>query len=497
MGLARPSRWLFRIGFAVLLLAIAAVAVARQTATTTYDHLPDGFRDVVLLRGMTLPVTFEIAADGRVFVGEQGGRIIVFDDLRDRTPTVFADLSTKVHSWSERGLLDIALDPRSPEEPSLYALYTYNARIGGKAPLWGKGGGRPDPCPGPEQGTLHGCVASGRLSRLTAGEGGRVSERVLIEDWCIQYNTHAIGSLVFGPDGALYVSAGDGADWRQADYGQLGNPPNPCGDPPAPLGRRAGPETAEGGSLRAQSPLRPAGQPVTLDGTVIRVDPETGGAMADNPHDAPTGSNLRRIVAFGFKNPFRMTLDPEKTALWIGDVGHDSWEEIDRLPLLAPTALNFGWPCYEGAARQNNYNRPGAFGHVGFQIARTGRCRSLYDLGLGAVERPYWAYRHHAPIVAGDGCPTQGGAISGLAFYNGERYPRWYRGALFFSDFPRGCIWVLPSGDDGLPDPTLRKRFVWRAGTPVELTSGPDGDLLYLDFVAGELHRIVYRPEDS
>ncbi|MCZ7590364.1 MAG: PQQ-dependent sugar dehydrogenase [Gaiella sp.] len=490
----KSSRGLFRIGLAALALAIAGAIFAWKTARASYDHLPTGFRDVVVLSGMSLPVSFEIAADGRVFVAEQRGRILVFDDLRDSTPTVFADLSTRVHSWSERGLLDIALDPRSPDEPAVYALYTHDARIGGTAPLWGKPGDQSDTCPGPEQGTLYGCVASGRLSRLTTGPDGAVSENVLIEDWCIQFNTHTIGSLVFAPDGALYVSAGDGADWRQTDYGQLGRPPNPCGDPPLPPGRAASPDVAEGGSLRAQSVLRSAGQPVTLDGTVIRIDPDTGAALPDNPYASDPDPNRRRVVAFGFKNPFRMTLDPSGRALWIGDVGHDTWEEINRLPLALPEALNFGWPCYEGRRRQNNYNRPGAFGHVGFQIATTGRCRSLYDQGDEAVEPPYWAYRHYFAVVPGDGCARTGGAISGLTFYEGTQYPSEYHGALFFSDFTAQCIWVLPAGEDGLPDPTSRRRFVWQAGTPVELRSGSDGDLLYLDFVTGELHQIVYRP---
>ncbi len=319
------------------------------------------------------------------------------------------------------------------------------------------------------------------------------SERVLIEDWCIQFNTHTVGSLVFGPDGALYAAAGDGADWRRTDYGQFGDPVNPCDDPPAGIGRAAPPDVAEGGSLRALSPLREAGSPITLDGTVIRIDPETGAALPDNPWAASDDPNLRRIIAFGLKNPFRVTLDTQQSALWIGDVGHSTWEEINRLPLPVRTPVNFGWPCYEGAPRQDNYNRVNELNPDGFQIATTGRCRALYDDGDDAVEPPFFAYRHYQSVTPADGCPFDGSAISGLAFYGGDRYPAEYRGALFFSDFGRGCIWMLPEGDDGLPDPTAKKRFRWNARTPVELTSGPDGDLFYLDYVGGELHRIVYR----
>ena len=61
----------------------------------------------------------------------------------------------------------------------------------------------------------------------------RRPEQVLVEDWCQQYPSHSIGTVAFGADGALYASGGDGASFTFADYGQDGNPLNPCGDPPS------------------------------------------------------------------------------------------------------------------------------------------------------------------------------------------------------------------------------------------------------------------------
>ena len=82
-------------------------------------------------------------------------------------------------------------------------------------------------------------MVSGRLSRLQAsGNAMTGPEQVLIEDWCQQYPSHAGGGLEFGADGALYVSGGDGASFNFADYGQDGNPVNPCGDPPGGVGAR-------------------------------------------------------------------------------------------------------------------------------------------------------------------------------------------------------------------------------------------------------------------
>ena len=103
------------------------------------------------------------------------------------------------------------------------------------------------------------------------------SEQVLVEDWCQQYPSHSVGSVEFGRDGALYASGGDGASFNFADWGQDGSPLNPCGDPPGGVGATLTPPTAEGGALRSQD-LRTSGDPVGLDGTVIRVDPATGAA---------------------------------------------------------------------------------------------------------------------------------------------------------------------------------------------------------------------------
>src|SRR5439155_16304097 len=104
------------------------------------------------------------------------------------------------------------------------------------------------------------------------------------------------------------------------DWGQAGNPPNPCGDPPGGVGVALSPPTAEGGALRSQD-LQTSGDPVTLDGSVIRVDPSTGAALPDNPLASSSDPNARRIIAYGFRNPFRWTFRPGTNELWIGDVG--------------------------------------------------------------------------------------------------------------------------------------------------------------------------------
>ncbi|MEO5864995.1 MAG: PKD domain-containing protein [Nitrospiraceae bacterium] len=323
---------------------------------------------------------------------------------------------------------------------------------------------------------------SGRLSRLEAASGSNVStgtESVLVEGWGQQYPVHSMDTVMFGPDGALYASAGDGASFTFADYGQDRSPLNPLGDPPVGIGGVQTPPTAEGGRTRSQS-LRRVSGPAVLNGTLIRVDPFTGSGLANNPLSASADPNARRIVAYGLRNPFRFTFRPGTNEVWIGDVGDVSWEEIDRIPNpLASTVGIFGWPCYEGASQH------GSFKALGLNI-----CNTLYT--SGSAIPPYFAYRHSQKVVAGETCPIGSSAISGIAFYRGGAYPATYQGALFFSDSSRKCIWSMLAGANGLPDPATRATFVAGAGLPVDLQIGPGGDLFYVDFGGGTIRRIQH-----
>ena len=211
----------------------------------------------------------------------------------------------------DRGLLGLALHPNFPTTPYVYVLYTHDAAIGGTAPRWGTPGVLSDPCPNPPGANGDGCVVSGRLSRLQAsGNTMTGQEQVLIEDWCQQYPSLSVGGLAFGADGALYASAGTGSSFTFNDWGQDGDPVNPCGDPPGGVGAVLSPPTAEGGSLRGQD-TRTGGDPVTLDGTVIRVDPNTGSGLPENPLAASGDANARRIVAYGLRNPSDWPFAPE------------------------------------------------------------------------------------------------------------------------------------------------------------------------------------------
>jgi glucose/arabinose dehydrogenase len=451
--------------------------------------LPPGFQESVVFSGLDHPTALRFSPDGRIFVAEKSGRIQVFDSLTDTTPTLFADLSTNVYNFWDRGLLGMALHPNFPIQPYVYVLYTYDHELGSStpAPRWGTPGVLSDPCPTPPGPTADGCVVSGRLSRLQVSGNLMVgSEQVLIEDWCQQYPSHSIGSLAFGADGALYVSGGDGASFNFVDYGQDGNPLNPCGDPPGGPGSVLSPPTAEGGALRSQD-LRTSGDPVSLDGAILRVDPATGAGLPDNPLATSTDANARRIIAYGLRNPFRINVRPGTNEVWAGDVGWNDWEEINRLVDPRGPVENFGWPCYEGQPRQSGYDG-----------ANLNVCENLYGQG-GAVTGPHFAYHHNNRVVAGETCPTGSSSLAGIAFsfYQDGPYPASYDGALFFADYSRDCIWAMRKDANGIPAPGLLETFVAPAANPVDVQVSPAGELFYADFDGGTIRRIRFTAQNQ
>ena len=467
----------------VVCCLLGSLAIVSTTAEEA-SALPAGFVEVTAFSGLTQPTAVRFSGDGRIFVAEKSGLIKVFDSLSDTSPSIFADLRTNVYNFWDRGLLGLALHPNFPTTPSVYVLYTYDAPIGGTAPRWGTAGATSDPCPTPPGATDDGCVVSGRLSRLQAsGNVMTGAEQVLINDWCQQYPSHSIGALSFGADGMLYASGGDGASFTFIDYGQDGTPVNPCGDPPGGVGASLTPPTAEGGSLRSQD-LRTSGDPLTLDGTIIRIDPNTGEGVTGNPLFASSDANARRVVAQGLRNPFRFTHRPGTNEVWIGDVGAGTHEEINRLVSPADGSVdNFGWPCYEGPDRES-----------GFDSTNLAVCENLYAAGSNAVVQPVFSYRHDSVVVPGDSCRTGSSSIAGLSyeFYEGGPYPPEFDGALFFADYSRDCIWVMLKGTNGLPDASTRRNFVTPAANPVDLVMSPQGELFYPDFDGGTIRRIRY-----
>ena len=166
----------------------------------------------------------EFAADGRVFVAEKSGIIKVFDSLTDTTPTASP---TSERTSTTTGIAACSGWRSAPiipgRIPRVYVLYTYDHILGDRrrrpmGPRWNGDG-----CPTPPGDHSDGCVVrggsrvAGQRERLDRGRAGPRSRTGASSS-----PSHSIGSLAFGPDGALYVSGGDGASFNGVDYGQGG-----------------------------------------------------------------------------------------------------------------------------------------------------------------------------------------------------------------------------------------------------------------------------------
>ncbi|MGN6256896.1 MAG: PQQ-dependent sugar dehydrogenase [Solirubrobacterales bacterium] len=462
--------------------------------------------------GLQKPTTLDFAPDGKMFVAERNGRVLEFDSIEDETPTLVLSILDKVMAKGDRGILGMKLDPEYPAKPYLYLSYTYDAPIGGDSANsththYADGS---DDCD--QSNNSVDCMVSGRLTRVkidpatSVAVGGPVdptSEEVLVNSWCQQVTSHSMGDIEFDGEGALLVTGGDGASWGTPDYGQLGNP---CGDPPN-----------EGGSLRAQDVRTPetATDQTNYNGAIIRVNRETGEAMPNNPFSLSPVFNskgeedvrARRILAYGMRNPYRFTIQPHTGEVYIGDVGQELWEEIDRVPSPpgpGQAALDFGWPCYEGGPN-GNLQQP-----VWATLEKP-LCTSLYA-APSQVTAPVFAYPHpdtpgyedgHA--FPGDACdPSPGSALAGLAFYDPTgvpaqgAFPAEYDGTLFIADAARGCIWTMREGADGAPDPaTMADFLVKESGDPtfgpVDIVEGPDGSLYVPNFYGDSIVQIRFQ----
>jgi glucose/arabinose dehydrogenase len=234
------------------------------------------------------PVLITHAGDDRLFVLEQEGRIRVFANRGDvESAGVFLDLRSTVRTrHNEEGLLGLAFDPGYADNRHFYVYYSASE---------------------PRRGVLARFTADADDPDLA----DRDSERVVLEVGQ-PYGNHNGGALVFGPDGYLYLSLGDGG---------LANDPH-----------RHGQDLS------------------TLLGAILRID--VHGRDDSRPYAVPEDNPfvdrqdaLGEIWAYGFRNVWRMSFDRATGELWAGDVGQNDWEEID----LVVKGGNYGWNIREGA----------------------------------------------------------------------------------------------------------------------------------------------------
>jgi hypothetical protein len=150
--------------------------------------------------------------------------------------------------------------------------------------------------------------------------------------------------------------------------------------------------------------------------------------------------------------------------VWVGDVGWNDFEEINRISNPTDSAVEtFGWPCYEGNARQGGYDS-----------ANLNICENLYTQS-SAHSPPHFTYNHSATVVSGETCATGSSSLAGLAFYKTGPYPDSYDDALFFADYSRDCIWVMKKGSQRAARSGHPRNVRGAGGKPGGSSDRPEG----------------------
>jgi glucose/arabinose dehydrogenase len=391
----RVAAELLTIG-CLLSLALPAQTTATQQTPAADDapagSLADGQLDLALVTtGLAAPTAVTNAGDGsgRLFVLERAGaiRVVVGGKLQ---AAPFMDITDRVLSGSERGLLGIAFHPDFAANRFFYVFYTRQT-----------------------DGALI-------VSRFTA-DPDLAAASPTTEQFVLRIDhpapTHNSGQLAFRSDGYLYVSIGDGG-WQ--------------GDP----------------FDSSQSRF-------TLLGKILRIDVDGTGAGPFGTYAVPATnpfvgiSGLDEIWDYGIRNAWRFSFDDLTGDLWIGDVGQNDWEEIDREALAEAGGLNYGWNVMEGT-----------------------HCYAAVSCNQTGKVQPIAEYSHDL------GCAVTGGAV-----YRGSTQPDLF-GLYVLADYCSGRVWTIPAGGTAMTERLLTTASISSFG---EDESGE----LYATDLGGALYRVV------
>lgn len=361
---------------AVPLYAMLALAVPFD-ASAAGEPLPAvDLRVAYPLVKLNRPLAFEAAPDGskRLFVAEQGGKIHILPQDRSRVLTkVFLDISDRrPHVQNEEGLLAFAFHPQFKTNGRFYLYYSQHA---------------------PQRVVL----SEMRVSASDPDKADPSTERILMEIDQPYWN-HNGGPLVFGPDGCLYLSPGDGGSRDDPhNVGQSGH-------------------HLLGKVLRIDVNSRTGKLPygIPRDNPFVAKDKE--GNLKPDPFDTKPEGVRPEIWAYGIRNIWRMSFDRETGELWAGDVGQDKWEEVH----IIEKGGNYGWSAREG-----------------FHPFKEQRVR-------GKLIDPIIEYPHKQDLEPESTFPGHGIGVSitGGYVYRGKQIPA-LRGVYVYGDFQMGTIWGL------------------------------------------------------
>ncbi|MDA0162697.1 PQQ-dependent sugar dehydrogenase [Solirubrobacter ginsenosidimutans] len=276
----------------------------------------------------------------RLFVVEQGGKVRVIKNGKT-LDTPFLDVSDKIVSGSEQGLLSIAFAPDYAASGLFYVFYTDTD--------------------GNET------VVEYQRSSDDVADAGSARKLFTVQD---PEPNHNGGLLLFGPDKHLYIGIGDGGGAGD-QHGPRGNAQN--------LG--------------------------TLLGKILRIDPKASGGKpyavpSDNPFVNRSGAKPE-IYSYGLRNPWRFSFDRSTGDLAIGDVGQNEVEEIDFVRKGKGRGANFGWRPFEGNDRfAPGESAPGAIKPVITERHEDGNCSITGGIIIRDPALSSWRGRY----VFGDYC---------------------------------------------------------------------------------------------
>ena len=315
------------------------------TVSTSFAQTPPtGFASTTVSGGWTQAVGLAFSDDGTdMFVWERAGKVWV---VRNNQKQLMLDISEEVLGFYDHGMLGFALHPQFNQNGYFYLFYLVDRHH-----LINYG----TPAYNPTTNEYNN-ASIGRLTRYTAVKTqsgytvNPASRKILIgatksTGIPSTNDSHVIGSILFGTDGTLLVGTGDGA----GPYYDLGNGWN-NGYYSQALADGIITPAENIGTFRSQLLESHSGK-------LLRIDPETGEGIPSNPFYDPArpSAAISRVYALGIRQPFKMTLkqgtgshnpaDGNPGTIYMGDVGYDTWEEIN---VIDRPGLNLGWPVFEG-----------------------------------------------------------------------------------------------------------------------------------------------------
>jgi glucose/arabinose dehydrogenase len=411
------------------LLLLAGAAACSSTDPALGGGPPPSLAISDVATGLAQPSDVAFLPDGRMVVIEKGGAV----RLRATDGTLSTAGTFPVDTRSEKGLLGVAVDPGFAATSRLFFYYSLSDAAGGNDV------------------DRHRVVS---VSLRTDGTLDPATETVLVSGLRGPAN-HDGGALAVGPDGKLYVGVGDTGC-------NSGQPPELLYTPtnyfPTCL------TNGNGKILR-----------VNLDGSIPADNPLAAAALATacgaTCGTAPSGLAVPRadVWAWGFRNPWRFSFDPQTGRLWVGDVGEVTYEEVT----VAEAGRHHGWPWREGGR--------------GWPVAK---CRETTPDRGDCVEPAYFC-RHG---VAAGGVDGDCQSITGGVIVDGAPWPASEWGRYWFADNVNGRVWTLTLDATRTGVVSGSRREVAKvAGGPVSMRLGPDG-AIYVAVISGKVVRIAPGP---